>query len=866
MRQAKLCLITATLLLCSITRLSGEIILTQSDGLLSTVTNNSAGVPQYVYASPVFTLEEATNTLVFTFLETHTTTASLNDTNGYPFVALAEFYLYDGNGNEIALSQSNFSTNAQEPTEGAIGNICDKNLNTYFHSMWSTGASDYHNIIVTLPEGISLKDFKFKYITRYTLQCVPKRISIKTGNDLLAKGTYGENLTWQLTYGGHLSITGSGPIGTTEDYMYEVMPWHDYEYYNILKKVTIGEGITSIGNGTFQARPYITSASLPGSLETIGTNAFRGTGITSIYIPQGVKEINESAFVGCSLTSIVVDEKNPVYDSRKNCNAIIKTAENELICGCSTTIIPEGIEAIGFYAFDDCDALESIAIPQSVGIIYSNSFAYCNNLESIVVDSENPIYDSRNDCNAIIETSTNTLVRGTGSTIIPESITAIGGQAFSECEALTSLIIPEGVSTIGFGAFNYCQNLTSINLPQGITSIEYGVFAGCSSLESIDIPQGVTSIGYSAFEYCSALTTVSIPAGVTSIEFNTFCGCSALTSVIIPEGVTSIGFDAFASCSALTSMSIPEGLTSIDDWAFWNCTSLRTLTLSQTINNIGSYAFADCSALTSVSIPEGVTEIKNATFARCYKLSSVSLPKSLKTIGDNAFNNCKNLKKLTIPENVDSIGIQAFLHCHALQSLVLPNSVEYVGDYAFQSCQGLTSLTISENLDTISNYAFSICPKLKEVTIPHSVTHIGEGAFWDCGYLRKVNIGKNVETIDYYAFADNTALTEINSFAVAPPVLFGDAVFGNVNKYSCKLNVPTGSLIAYQNTFGWREFYYIAESDELSAVEHINASERPAWPADIYDLNGCIVRVNAYSTEGLSNGIYMINGRKVVVK
>lgn len=794
MRQTKQWLATATMLLCSITRISGEIILTQSDGLLNTATANSAGVLQYVYTSPVLTLNEATNTLVFTFLEGYTTTQSLNDTNGYPFVALAEFYLYDGNGNEIALDQSNFSTNAQEPTEGWISNICDKNLSTFFHSMWSTGASDYHNIIITLPEGLSLKDFKFKYVTRYTQQCVPKKISIKTGNDLLAEGACGDDLTWELTYGGNLSISGNGPM---DDYVYfkEDAPWN--EYLSQIKKVTINDGVTSIGNNAFYWYYNLSTVILPESIERIGTDAFRGTELTSIYIPKNVENIAETAFVGCNFTSIVVDENNTVYDSRNNSNAIIETATNKLICGCGATIIPDDVEEIGAYAFNDCDELVSITIPKKVSQISSGSFAYCSNLTSIVVDAENTVYDSRNNSNAIIETSTNTIVRGTGNTVIPESVKAIGDEAFSECETLTSLTLPEGVSSIGHSAFYYCYNLASINLPQGITSIEDWTFFYCSSLPPITIPEGVTSIGSYAFE-----------------------GCSKLTAIAIPQNVTSIGREAFASCSALTS----------------------------------------------VTFSGKVTEIKDFTFALCTKLSSISLPNNLESIGNYAFWGCEKIKKLTMPENTESIGNYAFQYCSALQSITLPNSVKHVGEHAFQFCQGLTSLTISESLDTISNYAFSKCAKLREVTIPHSVSHIGEGAFWDCAYLRTVTIGKNVKTIDDGAFAANPVLTEINSYATTPPQVLGDYVFVNVDKGNCTLNIPIGSKSMYTAADAWWEFGVIVESEELSYIEQLNATNASAWPANIYDMNGRLVREGAYTTNGLANGMYLINGKKIIIE
>lgn len=296
MKQTKLWLTTIAVLLCSITKVSGEIILTEADGLLKTTWTNSAGVKQYVYTSPVFTLEEATNKLVFTFLEAHTTTNSLNDKNGYPFVALAEFYLHDGEGNRISLDASNFSTNAQEPKEGPLKNICDKNYSTFFHSMWSTGASDYHNITVTLPEGMELKEFQFKYYTRYTSQCVPKKISIRAGYETVADGTCGDNLTWQLTAGGDLTISGSGAMYYFETE--ESVPWYDYR--TSIKKVTINEGVTSIARQAFANCTNLTSVDIGNGVNWIDYQAFYNTGIDSVYIPKSVWHIMNCAFMDCN--------------------------------------------------------------------------------------------------------------------------------------------------------------------------------------------------------------------------------------------------------------------------------------------------------------------------------------------------------------------------------------------------------------------------------------------------------------------------------------------------------------------------------------------------------------------------------------
>ncbi len=277
--------------------------------------------------------------------------------------------------------------------------------------------------------------------------------------------------------------------------------------------------------------------------------------LTSIFIPNSITKIGNSAFGNCPvLASIVIESGNPRYDSRNNCNAIIETADNALIAGCKNTMIPNSVTSIGDRAFEGCDGLTSIVIPNSVtaignkafyscdgltSIIISNSvtaignnvFENCNELASIVIESGNPRYDSRNNCNAIIETADNTLIVGCKNTIIPNSVTSIGDWAFS-----------------------YCYSLTSINIPNSVTAIGNGAFEGCIGLTSVDISNSVTSIGRYAFFNCEGLTSINIPNSVTAIGSNAFFWCTGLTSIVIPNSVTSIGNEALKNCWSLTDV------------------------------------------------------------------------------------------------------------------------------------------------------------------------------------------------------------------------------------------------------------------------------------------------------------------------
>ena len=272
--------------------------------------------------------------------------------------------------------------------------------------------------------------------------------------------------------------------------------------------------------------------------------------------------------------------------------------------GLTSVTIPNGVTCIGDGAFDRCSGLTSVTIPNSVTSIGLGAFVGCSGLTSIVVESGNTYYDSRGNCNAIIETASNTLIAGCKNTVIPNSVTSIGNLAFSGCSSLTSVTIPNSVTSIGNCAFSNCSGLTSVTIPNSVTSIGNLAFVGCSGLTSVTIPNSVTSIGSGAFEdtpwynnwrdsqpdgllyrdnilwgYKGSKPTGDIVIGSTTrvIAGSAFYNCSGLTSVTIPNSVTSIGYGAFSECSGLTSVTIPNSVTSIGEYAFSLCSKLLSV-------------------------------------------------------------------------------------------------------------------------------------------------------------------------------------------------------------------------------------------------------------------------------------------------
>ena len=277
--------------------------------------------------------------------------------------------------------------------------------------------------------------------------------------------------------------------------------------------------------------------------------------------------------------------------------------------------------------------------------------------------------------------------------------------------------------------YSYRNYIKSVNIGNSVTSIGGGAFSGCTSLTSVTIPNSVTNIGYSAFEYCSSLTSVTIPNSVTNIGYIAFKYCSSLTSVTIPTSVTSIDDEVFSNCTSLTSVTIPDSVTSIGSLAFSNCRSLTNIKVdadneSYSCDTYGVLFNKNKTKLirypigntrTNYIIPDSVTSVDDYAFCDCYRLTSVTIPDSVTNIGSGAFERCIRLTSVTIPDGVTGIGYCAFNYCISLTSVTIPDSVTSIGNYAFRDCISLTSVTIPDSVTSIGNYAFGGCPSLTDV-------------------------------------------------------------------------------------------------------------------------------------------------------
>lgn len=376
-----------------------------------------------------------------------------------------------------------------------------------------------------------------------------------------------------------------------------------------LTHVNLPNGLTRINQGLFEGCSSLSSIIIPQSVTAISSEVFYDCiSLSSIIIPKSVIHFNNffngritddfetNIFEGCSnLKSIVVEEGNPVFDSRENCNAIINKASNTILATCQNSVIPQGITRIGSGAFSRCANLKSISIPNSVKSIGISAIGGCPDLEQVYIpysvssiegdalsgnpklsvisiDDKNSVFDSRNNCNAVIETSNNKLIRGCKGTIIPDGITTIGSAAFGYCTELTSLNIPNSIKKIESGAFHDCVKLKSLYIPNSVTNIELEAFFCCTKLESINIPTTIKQILVYTFAGCESLKAIVIPSSVEKIDYAVFWECSNLRDVYCYAQEISVSSRAFLDCDlSKMTLHVPEGFVEIyKSKAPWN--------------------------------------------------------------------------------------------------------------------------------------------------------------------------------------------------------------------------------------------------------------------------------------------------------
>ena len=340
-----------------------------------------------------------------------------------------------------------------------------------------------------------------------------------------------------------------------------------------LSTIIIPETITSIGTGAFTDTKWF--ANQPDGLLYIGKVAYKYKGTmaenTAIDIKEGTTEISGQAFYGCKgLVSIQIPGsvkaigENAFCDcsnlSSANLPSSITVIENGTFAWCEklkSIIFPNGLVRIGSMAFQNC-GLTSISLPEKLTTIESSAFASCNGIETIQIPASvvsigesafwnkglksisiaagNSVYDSRNNCNSIIETATNTLLFGCQGSFVPDGVEKIANRAFVGCEGLTSIIIPSSVKSVGEFAFDTCPMLASVILNEGLESLGTQAFCRCSALDAITLPSTLREIGQFAFSGTNLANISSMIEEPFEIDASVFQSLYSRATLYVPDG------------------------------------------------------------------------------------------------------------------------------------------------------------------------------------------------------------------------------------------------------------------------------------------------------------------------------------------
>lgn len=504
-------------------------------------------------------------------------------------------------------------------------------------NLYSIGSASFFNCTslanITIPESVrQIYNSAFEGCTSLT------KITIPDGVQNIYDWTFANdsNLT---------SVTiGSGVSGICS---------YAFAYCYNLEEVTFksDDKLTTLRDNAFNDCRSLKTIALPNPLTTIPNYAFYNCrSLESITLPNSLTEIKGDAFTNCvNLKSVTLPSTMTAIDGFTNCTSL------------GSVTFPEGLTSI--QGFQNCTSMKSIAIPASVTRIY-NAFDGCTGVETATVDADNKYYDSRDNCNCIINSQTDEIIFGCNNSTIPSTVKRITN--FGGNQNMT-VHIPANVEYIYNGAF---RNVGGIVVDAGNATYDSRDNSNCvvetasntliSACINTTIPNTVTAIGWYSFARIANLKSVSIPSSVTTIGDAAFYDCRTLTDITIPESVTNIANAAFYNCNALESITIPNSVTMIGEEAFQHCVALKSITLSNNLSGIADLAFQECFALTDITLPASVSSIGRGAFHACEALQSINIPDAVRYIGDEAFYGCSSLPSLTLPDSVVSVGQSAF--------------------------------------------------------------------------------------------------------------------------------------------------------------------------------------------------------------
>lgn len=424
-------------------------------------------------------------------------------------------------------------------------------------------------------------------------------------------------------------------------------------------------------------------------LYKIADNAFAGNGsITLVTVPATVETIGSNAFKGVTYPIIKIKATTPPVLASKlpMFSAIVPPASVKAYKAANywkeMTIIGEGKNDIEVTTSATVDLTEAIMTQAKITPASVTSIKVHGPLTND--DIINALNTNMRSCYAI--------------DLSDAEIEALPDGAFNGKIGLLEITLPAGLKAIGNNAFNGCFALRNeVTIPAGVETIGSYAFAGCRNAKfNPALPETLTAIGDYAFQNCANLYAVTLPASLQTIGAHAF-EASNVQEAVLPAGLKTIGAYAFRHCSNITRVTLPDGLTTLGEGAFQQCEALVTADLMNPmeITSIPRYAFDGCSGLRNVYLPFFIEAVGDYAFRGCASLRQIQFVAPTKTIGAYAFSGCRSLKSLDLfkCENFTTIGEYAFSGCTSLKSLNLPKSLETIGEYAFSGCQAISVIS-----------------------------------------------------------------------------------------------------------------------------------------------------------------------------
>jgi hypothetical protein len=602
-----------------------------------------------------------------------------------------------------------------------------------------------------------------------------------------------------------LAYTGNGgTLNGVNTYPANVLPQNAFFDgklgKSLLKTIYLPNYISSIGQNAFAKCSSLTTLNIPELVTTIGIGAFEGcVNLTDINIAAG--NLNYSSFEGvlCNKNQTTILVCPMAKKGAFLLPETVTTIANNAFQGCqglTTFRIGSAVKSIGSSSFRYCTGLKSIQIPASVNAIGNLAFANCTALTEFVVDLDNQNYSTLD--GVLFNKKRTTLIAcpatKKGVYNLPASVTQIAEAAFLQCKELTVLQLPSSLSSIGSQAFAGCTDLKSIylddNTPISLVSAA-DVFKDVDLSNCIlHVPAGSVPLYQSAKQWQAFLNitdvkTITVTAGNLSAALSRK-ELSTITQLIVSGTIDARDFKCLRD--SMTSLSILD-LTAVGIKSYKGEGGTAKSAASYPANELPIYAF-------------GTDSIGKTT------LKSVLLPATLTTISTNAFSKCSGLKSLTIPVNVSTIANTAFNGCISMVQLLVESD-----NRNFSSLDGVL---FNKNQNILLLF-----PKGKKgaYTIPSTVGSIAENAFNSCVELTEITIPKSVNLIRTQAFAGCVQLREIYASGINPVMLKnGSNVFLGVNKATCVLHVPAGSVKGYKNAQQWQEFGSLTDEKMVEIV------------------------------------------------